>query len=106
MDIIEFKKLRPINGWVIVKDDTAENKTKSGIVLPENRVPTITQRGTVIESSNRKLRSGKIISPEVKSGDKILYGFTAGTQGLTAKAEDGSWYRIIKYSDIILKYEE
>lgn len=74
------KNLTPLGDRVIVKPDPEEQKTKSGIVLPDSAKEK-PQEGTIVAvGSGRVLESGKKVPPEVKIGDKIIYSKYGGTE--------------------------
>jgi len=72
-------KLRPLQDRVIVKPAEAEEKTKSGILLPDaaKEKPT---RGKVIAAGPGKLDdNGKPMELSVRVGDTVYYGRYSGT---------------------------
>ncbi len=72
-------KLRPLQDRVIVKQSEAEEKTKSGIVLPDaaKEKPT---KGKVIAVGPGKLDDdGKPMEIGLRVGDMIYYGKYSGT---------------------------
>jgi chaperonin GroES len=72
-------KLRPLQDRVIVKQSEAEEKTKSGIVLPDaaKEKPT---KGKVIAVGPGKLDdNGKPMEIGLRVGDTIYYGKYSGT---------------------------
>ena len=74
------KKLNPIGDRVVVKPEPEEQKTKSGIVLPDSAKEK-PQEGTVVAvGSGRTLDSGQRVPLEVKVGDKIIYSKYGGTE--------------------------
>lgn len=88
------KKLsvKPLADRVIVKADPAEEKTKSGIIIPDTAKEK-PQRGTVLA-----VGPGKKDEPTtVKVGDKVLYGKYSGTE----LNVDGDDYLIMRESDIL-----
>lgn len=96
----------PLNGNLLVKDDPEPEKSKGGIILPGSDTKlAITRTGVVLKSSAIRLSDGKIIPADVKAGDRVLYNFLAGIKGMSEKAEDGSYYRIIEHNTIIAKVE-
>jgi chaperonin GroES len=89
--------IRPLGERVIVKALAQEEKTKSGIYLPDTAKEK-PQQGEVIAVGNGKVtEEGKTIPMNVKSGDKILYGKYSGTEVKI----DGEEYLIIKESEIL-----
>ena len=90
-------KLKPLQDRVIVKQTEAEEKTKSGIYLPDaaKEKPT---KGKVIAAGPGKLDDkGKPMDIGVRVGDSIYYGKYAGTD----VEVDGEKYVILRESDIL-----
>ena len=91
------KKLVPIGDRVVVKPEPEEEKTKSGIVLPDTAKEK-PQEGTVIAvGPGRVLDSGQRVPLEVKVGDKIIYSKYGGTEVKI----DGEEYIILNERDIL-----
>lgn len=73
-------KLTPIGDRVLVKPEPAEEKTKSGIVLPDTAKEK-PQEGTVVAvGSGRILENGQKVPLEVTVGDKVIYSKYGGTE--------------------------
>lgn len=72
-------KLKPLGDKVVVKQTEAEEKTKSGIVLPETAKEK-PQQGKVLAVGPGKTEEGKVIEMEVKVGDKVIYSKYGGTE--------------------------
>jgi chaperonin GroES len=88
--------IKPIAGTqnrVVIEPAPAEEKTKSGIIIPDTAKEK-PQRGTVISVSELDEKGNK---PSVKPGDKVLYGKYSGTEINV----DGSDYLIMRESDIL-----
>ena len=82
---------------LIVEPDSAEQTTKSGIVLPESAQEK-PQSGTVIAVGEGRITDdGKTIPLHVQNGDKVIYTKYGGTE---IKVE-GSEYLIVKENDIL-----
>ena len=86
-------KGKPLAGKVLGKPDTAEEKTVSGIILPDSAKEKPLQ-GKVIAIGKAK----KDEEMEVAVGDTVLYGKYAGTE-LTFNDEK---YLLLSQSDILL----
>jgi chaperonin GroES len=90
-------QIRPLGERVIVKALPQEEKTKSGIYLPDTAKEK-PQQGEVMAVGNGKItEEGKTIPMNVKAGDKVLYGKYSGTEVKI----DGEEYLIIKESEIL-----
>jgi chaperonin GroES len=89
--------LKPIGDRVIVEPETAEQTTKSGIVLPDTAQEK-PQSGVVIAvGSGRTSDEGKTLPMTVKEGDTVIYAKYGGTE---IKIE-GNEFLIIKENDIL-----
>ena len=81
----------PIADRVLVEAAAAEEKTQSGLFIPDTAKEK-PMRGTVVAAGN-----GKKDEPmTVKAGDEVLYGKYAGTEIQV----DGKEYLIMRESDI------
>ena len=90
-------KLRPLQDRVIVRQSEAENKTPSGIVLPDTAKEKPT-RGKVIAVGPGKLDdNGKPMELGVRQGDTVYYGKYSGTD----VEIDGNKFVILRESDIL-----
>lgn len=90
-------KLKPLGDRVVVKPSESEEKTKSGIVLPDTAKEKPQEGKVVAVGSGKRDESGKKIPPEVKVGDKIIYSKYGGTE---IKME-GKEYLILREDDIL-----
>jgi chaperonin GroES len=72
--------IRPLHDRLIVKRQAEERKSPGGIVIPD----TATEKpifGKVIAVGKGKiLENGDVRPPDVKTGDKILFGKYSGTE--------------------------
>jgi chaperonin GroES len=89
-------KIQPLADRIVVKVLEAEEVTKGGIVLPQTAQEK-PQQAEVMEVGKGKISDGKVIAPEVKKGDKVLFGKYSGTE-ITI---DGKEYLILKEEDIL-----
>jgi len=88
--------LKPLADRVVVKPSAAEEKTKGGIIVPDTAKEKPVW-GTVIAVGPGKVSDeGKLIAPEVKVGDSVLYGKYSGTEVTI----DGEELLIMRESDI------
>lgn len=85
-------KVKPLADRVLVEPKEAEEKTASGIYIPDTAKEK-PQRGTVIAVGS----GTKDVTMEVKVGDEVLYGKYAGTE----LNVDGKDYLMMKQSDIL-----
>jgi chaperonin GroES len=85
-------KIKPLADRVLVQPHEAEEKTASGIIIPDSAKEK-PQRGTVVAVGP----GTKDETMELKEGDSVLYGKYSGTE-LTL---DGNDYLIMRQSDIL-----
>ncbi len=71
--------VKPLGDRVLVEALEAEEVTKGGIVLPQNAQEK-PQQAKVVAVGKGKISDGKLIAPEVKVGDVVLYGKYSGTE--------------------------
>ena len=90
-------KIRPLHDRVIVKRLDNERKTASGIVIPDNAAEKPDQGEVVAVGPGKRDEAGKIITPDVKVGDKILFGKYSGQ---TVKVE-GEELLVMREEDIM-----
>ncbi len=88
--------LKPLADRVIVKPSEAEETTKGGIFLPDTAKEKPIEGTIVAIGPGRTADDGKVVKPEVKVGDKVLYGKYSGTE-VKVEGED---YLIMRESDI------
>lgn len=90
-------KIRPLQDRVIVKRLEEEGKTKGGIIIPDTAKEK-PMEGLVISVGKGKVGDdGKLIKPDVKAGDRILFGKYSGTEVKI----DGDELLIMREDDIL-----
>ena len=90
-------KLRPLQDRILVQRVKEEEKTKGGIIIPDTAKEKPAE-GKIVSVGKGKLDdSGKRIAPEVKKGDRILFGKYSGTE---VKIE-GQEYLIMREEDVL-----
>ena len=89
--------IKPLGDRILVKPLEAEEKTKGGIVLPDTAKEKPQEGKVVAVGKGRVLESGNIQAPQIKVGDRILYGKYSGTEISTRKGED---FLIMREEDI------
>ena len=89
-----FERIKPLGDRVLVKRNPVEEKTASGIIIPD-AAKEKAQTGTVIKvGTGRKDASGSVITLSVKEGDTVYFGKYAGT-------EAGQDFLIIKEDELL-----
>ncbi|MCX8033087.1 MAG: co-chaperone GroES [Thermoleophilia bacterium] len=90
-------KLVPLEDRVVVKPLEQEEKTPSGIVLPDTAKEKPTKGKVVAVGPGRYDDNGKLIPMPVSVGDIVVYAKYAGTE----LKLDGEEYLVMRASDII-----
>ena len=94
--------LEAINDNVIVKlpEMEKEIKSKTGIILGQNKGQAKSDRGTVVAVGKGRITSdGKLIALTVEEGDEIIFNRFAGTEIIQGENK----FLIIKESDILAR---
>jgi chaperonin GroES len=90
-------KLRPLHDRIVVKRLDNENKTASGIVIPDNAAEKPDQGEVIAVGNGKILDDGKVRALDVKVGDKILFGKYSGQ---TVKV-DGDELLVLREDDVM-----
>ena len=97
MSTNNFKKIRPLQDRVIVQRVESEDKTASGLYIPD-AAKEKPQQGKVIAVGKGKVREDGTLHPlDLKSGDRVLFGKYAGTE---IKIENND-FLILREDDIL-----
>jgi chaperonin GroES len=90
-------KIRPLNDRVLVIGIAEKEKTTGGIIIPDTAKEK-PQEGKVVAVGHGKWdENGKRIPPEVKKGDRVLFGKYAGNEIKI----DGVEHLIMREDDIL-----
>lgn len=89
-------QLKPLGDRVVLKHQEAEEKTKSGIILPDSAKEK-PQEAVVVAVGPGIKKDGKQVEMQVKEGDKVIYSEYVGTE---VKLEDTE-YIVVGQNDII-----
>ncbi|MEK5036893.1 co-chaperone GroES [Sporosarcina sp. FSL K6-3457] len=89
--------LKPLGDRIVIELIEAEEKTLSGIVLPDSAKEKPQEGKVIAAGTGRVLENGQRIDLEVKEGDRIIFSKYAGTE---VKYE-GNEYLILRESDIL-----
>jgi chaperonin GroES len=95
------KKLRPLGDRVVVRSTPGDEKTKSGIVIPDTAKEK-PQEGVILAvGPGRVLDDGTREPMDLKTGDTVLYAKYAGTE---FKLDDDELV-IISHKDVLAVIE-
>jgi len=88
--------IKPLGDRVVIKKVEAEEKTKSGIVLP-GQAKQQPQIAEVVAVGPGGIVEGKEVVMEVKVGDKVIFSKYGGAE----VKYDGVEYTILRQSDLL-----
>jgi chaperonin GroES len=89
--------LKPLGDRVVIELVESEEKTASGIVLPDSAKEKPQEGKVVAVGTGRVLDSGERVALEVAEGDRIIFSKYAGTE---VKYE-GTEYLLLRENDIL-----
>jgi len=90
--------IKPLSDHVLIETIKGEEKTKSGILLPDTIEKEKPEQGKIIAvGKGRKLASGKVVPLEVKVGDRVIFT----KYGPNEIKVEGKEYLIAKEEDIL-----
>jgi chaperonin GroES len=90
-------KVRPLHDRLIVRRIEEKESVRGGIIIPDTAKEK-PQEGEVVAVGNGKiLDNGTKLTPDVKAGDKILFGKYSGTDIKI----DGEEYLILREDEVL-----
>jgi chaperonin GroES len=91
-------EIKPLGDRIVVKVLEAENKSKGGIVLPDSAKEKPQEAKVIAIGKGKVLENGTVAAPEVKVGDKVIFGKYSGNEITTKEGED---LLILREEDIL-----
>ena len=73
-------KIRPLHDRLIVKREAEERKSPGGIVIPDTAAEKPVFGKVIAVGKGKILENGQVRAPDIKVGDKILFGKYGGTE--------------------------
>jgi chaperonin GroES len=89
--------IKPLGERVVLKVLESEERTKSGIVLPDTAKEKPKMGKVIAVGSGKLLDNGQKVALDVKVGDKVLFAKYAGTEVKL----DGEEFMVLKENDIL-----
>lgn len=85
----DFEKIRPLADHVLIKRIAADDRSKGGIIIPDNAKEKPAE-GTVVALGPGRIatETGRRIEPAIKKGDRVLFGKYSGSQLAGLQARD------------------
>src|ERR1700694_1396001 len=90
-------KIRPLGDRILVKRIKEEEKTKGGIIIPDTAKEKPQEGKVVAVGKGKMTEQGKLLTPDVKAGDKILFGKYSGSEVRI----EGEEHLILREDDIL-----
>jgi chaperonin GroES len=72
-------KLTPLHDRILVRRVEEKETARGGIIIPDSAKEK-PQEGVVVAVGKGKREKGELIAPEVKEGDRILFGKYSGSE--------------------------
>ena len=89
--------LKPLGDRIVVRPLEAEERTKSGILVPDAAREKPQEGKVIAVGAGRLLDDGSVKGLEIKNGERVLYGKYSGTE----VSVEGSDYLILKEEDVL-----
>ncbi|RYM05213.1 co-chaperone GroES [Sporolactobacillus sp. THM7-7] len=93
--------LKPLGDRIVIEPQEKEEKTASGIVLPDSAKEKPQEGRVVAVGAGKVSDAGERIAPDVKEGDNVIYSKYAGTE----VKYDGKTYLVVRQDDILAVVE-
>lgn len=90
-------KFRPLQDRILVKRIQSEDKTTSGIIIPDNAKEKPSEGQVVAVGNGKILKSGEARHPDVKPGDRVIFGKYGGTEVTL----DGVEHVVLREEDLL-----
>ncbi|MBK6313840.1 MAG: co-chaperone GroES [Blastocatellia bacterium] len=91
-------EIRPLHDRVIVRRiDSNETKTSGGLFIPDSAKEKPQEGEVVAVGKGKVLENGSRLDPDVKAGDRVLFGKYSGTEVKL----DGEEYLIMREDEIL-----
>lgn len=88
---------RPLHDRVVVRRLEADEKTAGGIIIPDTAKEKPAEGEVIAVGPGVRDERGNLVAPEVKAGDRVLFGKWSGTEVKI----DGQDLLIMKEGDIL-----
>ena len=89
--------LKPLGDKVIVEVLGSKEKTEAGIILPDSAQEKPQEAKVLAVGTGKLLPNGKVVPPDLKTGDRVLFGKYTGNEVKL----NGKEYLIINQDDVL-----
>ena len=90
-------KIRPLQDRILVKRVEEESKTKGGIIIPDSAKEKPAEGVVVAVGEGKRMEDGQRMTPDIKTGDRVLFAKYAGTE---VKIEDEE-HLVMREDDVL-----
>ena len=90
-------QIRPLADRIVVKALEETEQMRGGLYIPDTAKEKPQQGEVIAVGPGKMTEEGKRIEPEVKKGDRVLYGKYSGTEVTVADEA----YLILRESDVL-----
>ena len=90
-------KIQPLSDRVVVRPLEEAEQMRGGLYIPDTAKEKPQQGEIIAVGPGRVSDQGERLAPDVKAGDKVLYGKYSGTEVTV----DGEQYLILRESDVL-----
>jgi chaperonin GroES len=90
-------KIRPLGDRILVNRIKEEDQTKGGIIIPDTAKEKPQEGKVVAVGKGKMTEAGKLVVPDVRAGDKILFGKYSGSEVMF----EGQEHLIMREEDIL-----
>jgi chaperonin GroES len=89
--------IRPLYDRIVVKRLEEKETIQGGIIIPDSAKEKPQEGEVVAVGQGKRLENGKVVPPDVKAGDKILFGKYSGSEIKL----DGEEYVIMREDEVL-----
>ncbi|MFT8364058.1 MAG: co-chaperone GroES [Sporolactobacillus sp.] len=89
--------LKPLGDRIVIEPQEKEEKTASGIVLPDSAKEKPQEGHVIAVGAGKVSDKGERIALDVKEGDKVIFSKYAGTE----VKYDGKTYLVVRQDDVL-----
>jgi chaperonin GroES len=89
--------IKPLQDRVIIKRIEEGEQIRGGIIIPDSAKEKPQEGEVIAVGEGKKLDNGERVPPDIKEGDRVLFGKYAGTEIKL----DGDEYLIMREDDIL-----
>jgi chaperonin GroES len=90
-------KIRPLYDRIVVKRIEEQETTQNGIIIPDSAKEKPQEGEVIAVGHGKRLEDGKLVSLDVKAGDRVLFGKYSGSDTKL----DGTEYIIMREDDVL-----